>query len=133
MTVSAISGGWRRIAFALALCALLVRVAVPAGWMPQASARGVLLGWCSGATHAVPAAASALLADALGKQKPVKPAAEEHCSFAAAAQPFANAAAVRASLAPHGKLVAAYPPLTLFPGRGLAAPPPRSTGPPLLA
>ncbi len=125
-------GGWRRVALLLLACALLFKV--PAGWMPQASAAGITLGWCSGTGHAVPAEAKALLTKALdGTEKPAKPAPDQPCAFAAAAQPFAAADPVPALLSPAAPETPAFAPLALIPGRGLAAPPPRSTGPPLLA
>ncbi len=126
-------GGWRRIAFALALCALLFRLAVPAGWMPQASARGVTLGWCSGTSHEIPAEAKALLEKALGKPKPVKPAPDQPCAFAAAAQPLTAADPLPAIVAPAAVAEAEPEVLRPIPGRGLAAPPPLATGPPLFA
>lgn len=123
----------RRVALLLALCALLIKAMLPGGWMPQASAQGITLGWCSGTTHAVPTEASAMLADALGKPKPEKPASDQPCAFAAAAQPlaFANPAPLVQPVALIGAPL--YRPLPAYPGRGLSAPPPAATGPPLHA
>lgn len=124
-------GGWRRVALLLLACALLLKV--PAGWMPQASASGVTLGWCSGTTHAVPEEARALVAKALGERdRPAKPQSEQPCAFAAAAQPLAAADPVPAILPPADAEAPVFAPFALIPGRGLAAPPPRATGPPTL-
>ncbi|WP_404338904.1 hypothetical protein AB2M62_07240 [Sphingomonas sp. MMS12-HWE2-04] len=127
------STNWRRAALLLVACALLLRI--PAGWMPVAHAQGVTLSWCSGVSHSVPAEAEALLAAALGdKAAPKhKPAPDLPCAFAAAAQPMAAADPLPAILAPEMAEPAAFAARALIPGRGLAAPPPRSTGPPLLA
>lgn len=126
-------GGGRRVALLLVACALLFRIAVPAGWMPEASARGVSLGWCSGTSHEVPAEARALLEKALGKPKPAKPAPDQPCAFAAAAQPLAAADPAPAIAAPATIAEAAPQALLPLPGRGLAAPPPLATGPPRFA
>lgn len=56
----------RRVALFLVACALVLRLPVPAGWMPVATARGVTLNWRSGVSHAVPAEAEAMLAAAMG-------------------------------------------------------------------
>ena len=123
----------RRIALVLLACALLLRL--PAGWMPQASAQGFSIGWCNAVSSGAAAEGKKLFEKALaGKPAPKqKHAPDQPCPFAAAAQPMAasDPAPVLAPVAaqadaPRLGLVAA-------PGRGLAAPPPRSTGPPLLA
>jgi hypothetical protein len=128
-------GGWRRFGVMLALCALLFRVAIPTGWMPQANAAGVSLGWCDGISHAVPAEAKALLDEALStlKHKPVKPAPEQPCAFAAAAQALDAPPLILVSIPRAAPQPLPYPALRSIPGRGLAAPPPLSTGPPILA
>ncbi|ATY31194.1 hypothetical protein [Sphingomonas psychrotolerans] len=128
---------WQRLALLLVGCALLVRMAVPAGWMPQANAAGVTLSWCADSGSSGPAAlteAKALLAEAIGKKIPAehKKSADQPCAFAMAAQPLAPVdpivvppALPRAEPIPHIRLESA-------PGRGLAAPPPLATGPPRL-
>lgn len=126
----------QRIALLLVLCALLMKAALPAGWMPQASANGLTLGWCSGTTHAVPTEASALLADALGKPKSEKPSpdqfsSDQPCAFAAAAQPLASADPLSLVHPATDRSTALYRALPAYPGRGLSAPPPFATGPPL--
>ena len=126
----------RRLALLLVGCALLLRMTVPAGWMPQANAAGVTLSWCADSGASGPAAlneAKALLAEAIGKKAPAEHKnGAEPCAFAMAAVPFAPVdpivappALARAEPIPHARLVTA-------PGRGLAAPPPLATGPPRL-
>lgn len=128
----------RRVALFLVACALMLRLLVPAGWMPQANAAGITLAWCDdsglGGSKA-PVEAQALLAKALG-DKPVpahKPASDPPCAFATAAQPLAGVDFVPLPLAPAARSEPLRPNFVATPGRGLAAPPPRSTGPPLLA
>lgn len=127
----------RRVALFLVACALVLRLLVPSGWMPVANAGGVALNWCSGVNHAVPADAEAMLASALGdkaapKHKPAPP--DQPCAFAAAAQPADTLAALPIVAPPSAQAaVPAVPALEIFPGHGLAAPPPLSTGPPRLA
>jgi hypothetical protein len=126
----------RRFALVLVACALMLRLLVPSGWMPVAHAGGVTLNWCSGVSHTVPAEAEAMLAAALGdKAAPKhKPAPDQPCAFAAAAQPADTLAAMPVLLPPTAQAEApALPAFEAFPGRGLAAPPPLSTGPPRLA
>lgn len=126
------------MALLLVGCALLLRMAVPAGWMPQIGAGQLTLSWCADSGNSGPAAlaeAKALLADAIGKPAPEKheKSGDQPCAFAMAAQPLAPAAPIAlpaplsaAEPLPHARLEAA-------PGRGLAAPPPLATGPPRLA
>ncbi|RYY26476.1 MAG: hypothetical protein EOP62_10120 [Sphingomonadales bacterium] len=126
------SGTGRRIALLLLACALLLKF--PAGWMPEARAGGITIGWCNAVDAQAMTEGQALL-DAALKDRPApkqKPA-DQPCSFAAAAQPLAAADPL-----PELEPVASPEPLfittlILFPGHGLAAPPPLSTGPPLLA
>lgn len=126
----------RRFALLLVGCALLLRMAVPAGWMPQANAAGVTLSWCADSGASGPAAlnaAKALLTEAVGKKAPAEhKSADQPCAFAMAAMPLAPVdpvmappALLRAEPIPHARLETA-------PGRGLAAPPPLATGPPRL-
>lgn len=134
-TASMRNGGWRRLALFLVACALLFRVAVPEGWMPQAHARGVTLTWCSGMGDAAPAEAKALIAKAVGEREAPKhkPTAEQPCAFAAAAQPIAYAEPMAVPAPAMHQPIAFRPALLPFPGRGLVAPPPFATGPPRLA
>jgi len=128
-------GRLRRVALLLLACALFLRILVPAGWMPQASATGVALKWCGESGRALPDEARAQLAKALGDHGPQKhDAAPEHpCPFAVAAVAL-PAPDVSAALAePYSCDETAPVRLSaVAPGLGLAAPPPFSTGPPLL-
>jgi hypothetical protein len=132
-----IQTGWQRLALLLVGCALLLRIAVPAGWMPQVGAGQVTLSWCADSGYSGPAAlseAKALLAKAIGKPAPAEhqKSPDQPCAFAMAAQPLAAVDPIvlplplpRTAPVQHARLEAA-------PGRGLAAPPPLATGPPLL-
>ncbi|HEX8300467.1 hypothetical protein [Sphingomonas sp.] len=124
---------WRRVALMLLACALLFKL--PVGFMPESSARGVAFGWCNAVSAAAEAEGKALLEKALAErpQPKQKPIADEPCPFAAAAQPITSADQV-AEIAIPSRHPLAPPPLpATLPGRGLAAPPPSATGPPLLS
>ncbi|AQR72912.1 hypothetical protein [Sphingomonas sp. LM7] len=128
---------WQRLALLLVGCALLLRIAVPAGWMPQVSAGHVTLSWCADSGFSgggALAEAKALLADAVGKPAPAEhKASDQPCAFAMAAQPIAPPAPViLPQLLPAAEPVR-HVRFEAAPGRGLAAPPPLSTGPPRLA
>jgi hypothetical protein len=132
---------------AVLLCILLARAAVPAGWMPMAApGGGIVLAPCSGmglatlpaahdmAAMDMPSMAAHATAAASGegdKHHP-DPSGDHPCSgagvsvaleqplFQLVAAPTAMPAAV--PLSHSGTAI----------GRGLAAPPPPSTGPPIL-
>lgn len=127
----------RRVALFLVACALVLRLLVPAGWMPQTNAAGIALAWCDDSDISggeAPAEARALLAKAVEKPAPEhKPAPDQPCAFAAAAQPLAAVDFAPLPPAPAIHAEPLRPALVAVPGRGLAAPPPRSTGPPTLA
>jgi hypothetical protein len=128
---------WQHLALLLVGCALLLRVAVPAGWMPQANATGVTLSWCVDSGLSGPAAfseAKALLAKAIGKPAPAghQKGADQPCAFAMAALPLAFSAAPALPLPLPRPEPVRHIRLEAVPGRGLAAPPPLATGPPLL-
>ena len=107
--------------------ALMMRLLVPAGWMPATDGRAVTL--CTGM-----GAVEMWIADdgTLHEKAPVQPGkTTESCVFAAL-----GAAIVTPDLAPviAPPAIAAAPiagtALTIAIGRGLAAPPPPPTGPP---
>ena len=128
------------------LCILLARAAVPAGWMPTESASGgIVLAPCSGmgvarlpAAQAMPAMDMPGMAahashDTDDNERHPDPAGDHPCSGAGVSValdvpvldlPAAHAITPRAPLATR---------LTPAIGRGLAAPPPPATGPPILA
>lgn len=127
----------RRLMLALFACALFVRALVPAGWMPDASAGGLRFAICNGTAESS-AAAQALFEQALGKADSSKQhdkaaPGNQPCAFAGTALALttpdlpALAAAPQASEA----VAPAIPAVTVAIGRGLAAPPPPATGPPV--
>jgi len=133
---------WQRAALGLALAALVLRIAVPAGWMPQATDGGFRIAMC----HAIPdaatridmAAAQALLDAALdtGEPEPAKQVpGDPDCAFAGFAGPMAlhDVAPLTDTVAPNEARPVFHPYRNSAPGRGLAAPPPPATGPPSLA
>lgn len=122
----------RHLPFALLALALLVRVIVPAGWMPSASADGLFrITICNGM------GAQTAYVDRDGKLHKEVPGGSHHdpqpCGFGALAQALdAPAVAVLAWPPAVVGIVAhaAHDAVTI--GHGLAAPPPPSTGPPSL-
>ncbi len=120
-------GTWARFGNAglvLAVLALLVRAAIPSGYM-VAQDHGPQLVICSG--HAVTPAEPA------GKPGDPPPRSDQVCVFAGAH--LALAAPAAPALLPWTKIpseVVLLRRLDLTPGRGLAAPPPPATGPPIL-
>lgn len=114
----------------LALLALAMRVAVPAGWMPNGE---LGLAVCTGEGMArAPAEWAEDWARRLGKPAPAKSTVEHPpCAFAAAAAALAEPLPAPAPvLLAASTTPAPLPPRALIPGRGLAAPPPPPTGPP---
>lgn len=113
-------------------CAIAARAFIPAGWMPSATA-GQIISICSGS------GATTAWLDANGKlhkslPKSEKGQADAPCAFAglvsAADVPPAHDVL---ALAPTYGEVAPVPFVVTTPGRGLIAPPPFQTGPPLLS
>ncbi len=122
--------GWRgALALALVLAALLVRAAVPQGYMP-AIGEGYAITLCTGQ------GATAAWVDGEGKvhkgQSMPTGQAEQSCAFAGMAAAFdlpTLGGDILAPLAPPLAPLAAMLPGVAV-GRGLAAPPPPPTGPP---
>lgn len=144
----------RGLMLALLASALLLRILVPAGWMPASDGRFAIVP-CSGsgelgAPEPSPAAhaghhgygthdAHASHASHAGQDKPghhqhQQGQADHPCTFAGLGFAFAEPV-LPAPPPPPALLMAArpLPALAVSVGRGLAAPPPPSTGPPLLA
>jgi len=120
---------------AIFACALLLRLAIPDGWMPVQTAHGWRLTICTGMgpLDAMPAMTMGHGAHEMPRGDHHK-AASSVCAFAgigvATAEPFVP------SLALIAPIFAAAPALVrevVAIGRGLAAPPPPQTGPPLIA
>lgn len=116
-------------------CALMLRILIPAGWMPVADAHGLRIVLCSGSGPVQDQAdhsAQGHHSGAHHQKSDDKPMhSDQPCAFAGMALPWTGA-----------DLVALPVPLPLEPlatplaselvaiGRGLAAPPPPATGPP---
>jgi hypothetical protein len=127
---------------AFALLALVVRALVPAGYMlaPTQDHRFITMTLCSGhgsAETVIDLTTGALVDAGVANQKeaPFKksPNADAPCVFAAAAT--LSAPEQPTSLPVVFRLASAELPraIAVAPGRGLAAPPPWSTGPPQIA
>ena len=126
-----------RIGALLAALALFVRLVVPAGFMPMASASGApTLVICTGQGPMVmPMPAGKPMAGMEHHQAPSDGDTASHGCFLAAVGGAVDIAAPAASI-PLPFIVAVEHVVRAFvtrPGRGLAAPPPPKTGPPILA
>lgn len=117
-----------RFALGLVMAALLLRLLVPAGWMPAANG-GFFITLCNAAGQ------TSVWMDDAGQVHKQKPAAEgkadQDCAFA----PICAALDLPSVVAPILPLLAvSVLPVAIFQavgiGRGLAAPPPPPTGPP---
>jgi hypothetical protein len=120
------SGGWRGWFLALAALALMVQVLVPPGFMLSADAAQPTLVICTG--HG-----AITVSDRDHPAKAPKPGADKPCAFAAhgvATPPPQRLVLPGAGFAPTQQAQAVA--FDLAPGRGLAAPPPPSRGPPSL-
>ncbi len=122
---------------AFALLALAVRALVPAGYMvaPTQNGRFLTVALCSGQpqAHAVIDLASGAVLDADADDSAPAPgdrSADAPCVFAAAGP--SSAATMDASIAALSRAPLRIAAIhdAVAPGRGLAAPPPWSTGPP---
>jgi hypothetical protein len=116
---------WGGRGLALSLVALLLQILVPAGYMVSTDPAGASLVICTGK--------GPLSAADLGHQpgKPPAPHADMACAFAghgALAAPPTLSVMAHASVQVAPSLAQPFQDLT--PGRGLAAPPPPSQGPP---
>ena len=121
------SGLGRRVALALIACALLLRIAVPGGWMPSDQGRWIELCTGDGMVTAFVDANNRLHHSDPG----VAHAAKQHCAFAGLTAPFDPPVAIEPEL--RVAATAAAIPARAFAvavGQGLAAPPPPATGPP---
>ncbi len=132
----------RQTLAAIAFVALIVRVLAPAGYMlaPDAGGRFLTVQLCSGhgvATESVIDLTTGAVIDADAGRTDKAPSNssgdDAPCVFAAAATLAAPEAAAAIMVA--ARVVFEEPPVAhhVSPGRGLAAPPPWSTGPPAIA
>jgi hypothetical protein len=132
---------WRRMAaLVAALAAIMLRVLIPAGFMlaTDARAEGVIITICTGdGVHAARLGADGTITvdngTASGEPQDSDGAKHGSCTFAGAATavPSPPASALAAPLAAAKQTYATFVLRDLVPGRGLAAPPPPSTAPPV--
>lgn len=126
---------WRHVFLTLAMLAVALKVLVPAGFMAStAKVGGLPLVICTGAGALQMAPAPS---DGSDKHAPgEKPAHDMPCAFAGhgLATPAPDLAPIEVAAFPPA-LALAVParPDSPTPGRGLAAPPPPSRGPPILS
>ena len=128
----------RAVGLTLLGCVFLLRLAVPSGWMPVADASGVHLTICTGMGPMAAPPATMMATMAHGHHQ--MPSGQDHsdgdhpCPYAgfavALAEPLAPGLDVPV-LVPATVVAVVKTAVTV--GRGLAAPPPPATGPPLLA
>lgn len=124
---------------ALLAFALIVKLLVPAGWMPVFGTRGVTLEMCSSYGPPPPALAKAMAQAAhrmAGHDKHKqhdKQAHDQPCAYAGLSFAALDAEAPTPLVAVPVTQALPPAPFTVAIGRGLAAPPPPSTGPPALA
>lgn len=118
------------VLFAIALLAIALRAVVPAGYMLSASDAGrIVVALCTG--HGPQTTTMALGA-------PQKPSGdsrrfEQPCAYAMAAEVAPPAATPVVVAAAREAMSVAVASVAVAPGRGLAAPPPWPTGPPVAA
>ena len=123
----------RPIAMAILGAALLLRVLIPTGWMPAHAADGSIA-----ITLCTPGGISHAWVDAEGtlhdKQPHQKSGADQPCAFAGLAMTGdVPMAAIGLPATPSADRADPVLPSNVSVGRGLAAPPPPSTGPPSFA
>jgi hypothetical protein len=139
---------WQKVAALLALCAIMLRVAVPAGFMlaPHADVpRGAIpIVLCTGSgsvtawlgedgSLVTPGELDAHSDNEHGDDDPSQAGQHADCVFAHAATAVPHGQTEFLPVAFHGETVAGTQERRdLVPGRGLAAPPPPSTAPPTL-
>ncbi|AHE56627.1 hypothetical protein [Sphingomonas sanxanigenens] len=120
------------LALLLVACALLLRIAIPAGWMPSTGADGLIrITLCTGQGQ------MEAWVDGDGRihdRKPGKsePKTDHPCAFAGLIVPALDAAPIDTPLrfARGDGVVPAFAHEVVAIGHGLAAPPPPPTGPP---
>ena len=119
------------------LCVLLARTAVPAGWMPMATADGgIMLAPCSGMGATTLAAddmagMSGHHADADHNRHHPDPGGDHPCSGAGIAVALDAPRVLLAPVLPAVTTAIVARAFVVTIGQGLAAPPPPQTGPPI--
>lgn len=111
-----------------ALFALLLRLALPQGMMLAPAAGGIVMTLCSGDASM---SGRVVVIDSMAKPSPAK--ADQPCAFAALGTPALADVALPWVRPPIVAIVAAVPTIIAMVAidRGLAAPPPPPTGPPV--
>jgi hypothetical protein len=118
---------------------LLLRLLVPAGWMPTFENGQIGLALCGGWAPAPGFPAAHADHDAHHDETPAPSHDSDDqghdapCTFAGASLPWLGVETVALEPFKNANADAAALALVSAPGRGLAAPPPPSTGPPLLS
>lgn len=123
---------WTRLAMGLALAAVALRVLVPAGFMPGGPGEATIV-LCSsqGLQTVVVDGLSPHAPDPAGDHSG-EPKTDHPCAFAGLAVAFTPATGLQAApILWSAPAETEVPALAVAPGRGLAAPPPPATGPPL--
>lgn len=125
------SGRHKVLALAVLVCALAMRLLVPQGWMPISDSHGFRFTLCSGTGPMEMSAAMPGMASHHDKSGHDRPMQDHPNAFAnlglTLIEPTFVAPLLMAAVALDPK------PLTVAIGRGLAAPPPPATGPPIPA
>lgn len=122
----------RQAALALIACAMLLRALIPAGWMPTTDTTGMMrIAICSGMGP------QTVWMDRTGKIHKEVPESGNHdaqpCGFAVLGHGLDDAPSLEIALIrPGTDAIVVIARQTVSVGRGLAAPPPPSTGPPRL-
>ena len=129
---ASLTGRNRALALWIVACALMLRIVVPAGWMPMTGADGLTrIQLCTG--QGMVEAFVDRTTGAIHEKAPAKPGKTgQPCAFAGLAFAFdAPALPLLAAPARIAAIGAVAHVFAIIPGRGLAAPPPPATGPPL--
>ena len=125
------------VSLALIACALVLRIVVPQGWMPERTADGWRITICTGTGPMqmdMPAAMAAAMKGAHHAPADRDHTTTDHpCAFAGFAAALSEPA-LPAVILPKPVVVAwlTGSAIHVAIGRGLAAPPPPATGPPLI-
>ncbi|PSJ39383.1 hypothetical protein [Allosphingosinicella deserti] len=119
---------------------LLLRLLVPVGWMPVFEGGQIRLALCAGWAPGPVASPSAHAGHSAHHDESPAPSHDTGnqghdapCTFASASLPWLGIDAIALEPVINANAAAGVLALVSAPGRGLAAPPPPSTGPPLLS
>ncbi|WP_246331953.1 hypothetical protein [Sphingomonas chungangi] len=123
------------LVLAVLACAMALRILVPEGWMPVSDTQGFHITMCSGSGPMdMPMAMPGMTMKHGKADHGPQPMQDHPCTFAHLGLAFAEPLLPVLDLPPAQEAEApAARPFAVTIGRGLAAPPPPSTGPPPLA